>query len=175
MPASKVPEVAHLIAHLLRVPFDDSPVVTPLLESPQRLEARLFMALKRFIQAEAERHPVFVVIENLEMCGQDTINFVHYLAAGLRDARVVLIGTATNALYERHPSFGDGEVAPTRIDLGALSPSEAEDSVPRAVPPAARSATERWSLTSAASAARRARSTSSCACCSRTTASCARA
>jgi len=127
VPASKVPEVAHLIAHLLRVPFDDSPVVTPLLESPQRLEARLFMALKRFLQAEAERHPVFVVIENLEMCGQDTINFVHYLAAGLRDARVVLIGTATKALYERHPAFGDGEVAPTRIDLGALSPSEAED------------------------------------------------
>ncbi|MEO8706785.1 MAG: ATP-binding protein, partial [Kofleriaceae bacterium] len=44
--AQRVPEVAHLIAHLLRVPFDDSPVVGPLLESPQRLEARLFMALK---------------------------------------------------------------------------------------------------------------------------------
>lgn len=127
VPAAKVPEVAHLVAHLLRVPFDDSPVVTPLLESPQRLEARLFMALKRLIQAEAERHPVLVVIENLEMCGQDTINFVHYLAAGLRDARVVLLGTATAALYDRHPAFGDGEVAPTRIDLGALSPGEAED------------------------------------------------
>ncbi len=125
--AQQVPEVAHLIAHLLRVPFDDSPVVTPLLESPQRLEARLFMALKRFLSAEAERHPVVFVVENLELCQQDTINFLHYLAAGLRDSRVLLIGTATPNLYERHPSFGDGEVAPVRIELSSLTAGEAED------------------------------------------------
>ena len=122
----QVPEVAHLIAHLLRVPFDDSPIVTPLLESPQRLEARLFMALKRFLAAEAERHPVMVVIENLEHCGQDTINFIHYLAAGLRDARVLILGTATKVLFERHPAFGDGEIPPLQIELGALTPAEAE-------------------------------------------------
>lgn len=125
--AQQVPEVAHLIAHLLRVPFDDSPVVTPLLESPQRLEARLFMALKRFLTAEAERHPVVVVIENLELCQQDTINFLHYLAAGLRDARVLLLGTATPNLFGRHPSFGDGEITPIKIELGSLSAGEAED------------------------------------------------
>lgn len=123
----QVPEVAHLIAHLLRVPFDDSPIVTPLLEAPQRLEARLFMALKRLLAAEAERHPVILVIENLELCGQDTINFLHYLAAGLRDARVVIAGTATAAVYDRHPAFGDGEVAPQKIELGSLTASEAEE------------------------------------------------
>ncbi len=123
----QVPEVAHLVAHLLRVPFEDSPVVTPLLESPQRLEARLFMALKRFFAAEAERHPLVIVIENLELCGQDTINFLHYLAAGLRDARVMLVGSGTPVVYERHPAFVDGELAPTKIELGALSATEAED------------------------------------------------
>src|SRR5262245_5933962 len=35
VPAQRVPEVTHLIAHMLRVPFDDSPVVGPLVESPQ--------------------------------------------------------------------------------------------------------------------------------------------
>ena len=85
--ASRVTEIAHLVAHLLRVPFDDSPVVTPLLESPQRLEARLFMALKRLLTAEAETHPVVIVVENLELCGTDTINFLQYLAAGMRDQR----------------------------------------------------------------------------------------
>jgi len=125
--AQRVPEVTHLIAHLLRVPFDDSPVVGPLLESPQRLEARLFMALKRLLAAETERHPVLLVVENLELCGTDTINFLHYLAAGLRDHRIAVVGTATATLFERHPAFGDGEVAPVKIELGALSPSEAED------------------------------------------------
>lgn len=125
--AARVPEVAHLIAHLQRVPFEDSPVVGPLLDSPQRLEARLFMALKRYLAAETERHPVLLVIENLEMCGSDTINFLHYLAAGLRDHRIAIIGTGTAALYDRHPSFGDGEVAPVKLELGTLAPSEAEE------------------------------------------------
>ncbi|HEY5928636.1 MAG TPA: tetratricopeptide repeat protein [Kofleriaceae bacterium] len=124
--ASRVTEIAHLIAHLLRVPFDDSPVTTPLLESPQRLEARLFMALKRLLTAEAERRPVIIVVENLELCGGDTINFLQYLAAGMTDQRVAILGTATTALWERHAAFGEGEVAPIKVELGALTPNESE-------------------------------------------------
>lgn len=124
--ASRVTEIAHLIAHLLRVPFDDSPVTTPLLESPQRLEARLFMALKRLLTAEAERRPVIIVVENLELCGSDTINFLQYLAAGMSDQRVAILGTATAALWDRHAAFGEGEVAPVKIELGALTPAESE-------------------------------------------------
>ena len=126
VPAQRVAEIAHLVAHLLRVPFDDSPVVTPLLESPQRLEARLFMALKRMLTAEAEKRPVVLVVENLELCGSDTINFLHYLAAGMNDQPVAILGTATAAVFDKHPSFGDGEVAPVRVELGALSPGESE-------------------------------------------------
>ena len=126
--AARVPEIAHLIAHLLRVPFDDSPVVTPLLESPQRLEARLFMALKRLLSAEVEKRPLMIVVENLEAAESDTINFLHYIAAGMADQRIVIVGTATAALYERHPSFGEGaEIAPTKIELAALTPNEAEE------------------------------------------------
>jgi len=123
----RLTEVAHLIAYLLRVPFEDSPIVTPIAGSPQRLEARLFMALKRFLAAESERYPLLIVIENLEQCGADTINFVQYLAAGLRDHRVAVIGTATAALGEKHPAFGEGERAPVRLEINALSPNEAED------------------------------------------------
>jgi tetratricopeptide (TPR) repeat protein len=125
--SERLPEVAHLIAHLLRVPFEDSPIVTPIAGSPQRLEARLFMALKRFFAAESERYPLLIVIENLEQCGQDTINFVRYIAAGLRDHRVAVIATATAALHDKHPAFGDGDNAPVRLEIGALSPNEAED------------------------------------------------
>ncbi len=126
VPPQRVAEIAHLVAHLLRVPFDDSPVVTPLLESPQRLEARLFMALKRMLTAEAEKRPVVLVVENLELCGTDTINFLHYLAAGMRDQPVAILGTATAAVFEKHPAFGDGEVAPVKIELGPLTAGESE-------------------------------------------------
>jgi tetratricopeptide (TPR) repeat protein len=127
MPAQRVTEVAHLVAHLLRVPFADSPVVGPLLDSSQRLEARLFMVLRRYLVAETERRPVLIVVENLELCGSDTINFLHYLAAGMREHRLAIVGTGTAALYERHTSFGDGEVAPQKLELGALTAPEAEE------------------------------------------------
>ncbi|MBA3542506.1 MAG: tetratricopeptide repeat protein, partial [Deltaproteobacteria bacterium] len=68
-----------------------------------------------------------IIVENLELCGTDTVNFLHYLAAGLRDQRVAIIGTGTTALYERHPAFGDGDVPPVKIELGSLTPSEGED------------------------------------------------
>src|SRR5438034_7169 len=77
--SSRVSEVAHLVAHMLRVPFDDSPVVTPLIEAPQRLEGRMFMALKRLVAAEAERNPVLIVVEDLETSGAETINLLSYL------------------------------------------------------------------------------------------------
>ena len=140
-------EIAHLVAHLLRVPFDDSPVVTPLLESPQRLEARLFMALKRMLTAEAETRPVVLVVENLELCGNDTINFLQYLAAGMRDQPVAILGTATQALYERHPAFGDGEVAPAKIELGPLTRDRERAAAPRAVQAARRRPAARSSIT----------------------------
>ncbi|HEV7558564.1 MAG TPA: tetratricopeptide repeat protein [Kofleriaceae bacterium] len=127
--ATRVPEVAHMIAHLLRVPFDDSPVVSPLLDSPQRLEARMFMAVRRFFVALADKHPVMLVVENLELAGAETINLLHYLAAGLHDQRMSIVATATGAVYNRHSSFGDGEVAPVRLDVGAMSPSESEELV----------------------------------------------
>jgi tetratricopeptide (TPR) repeat protein len=131
----RLPEVAHLIAHLLRVPFEDSPGVAPIVGSQQRIEARLFMALKRWLAAESERHPLLIVIEHLEQCGSDTINFLHYLAAGLRNHRVAIIGTAAPTLLTRHPAFGEGEPAPEWIEIEALEPSEAEDLLRELCPP----------------------------------------
>ena len=93
------PTRVHLIAHLLRVPFDDSPVVGPLLDSAQRLEARLWLALKRLFTADAGHRPLLVAVENLEQCETDTINFLQYLAAGMRDTRCAIVGTATDELW----------------------------------------------------------------------------
>src|SRR4029077_9729838 len=100
--AQRVTEVAPLVAHVLRLPFDDSPVVGPLLDSPQRLEARLFMALKRWLAAECERHPVLLVVETREECETDTITSLQSLAAGMREHRLAILATATPALYEHH-------------------------------------------------------------------------
>ncbi len=129
LPAARVTEVAHLLAHLMRVPFDDSPVVTPLLETPQQLESRTFLALKRFLAADADRRPLVLALENLELSGAETINLVNYLAAGLQAAPVLMVATAQASVYDLHPGFGAGEVVPERIDLGALTAEDTDDLV----------------------------------------------
>ncbi|HTJ43244.1 MAG TPA: tetratricopeptide repeat protein [Kofleriaceae bacterium] len=126
LPAQRVTEVAHLLAHLLRVPFEDSPVVGPLAESPQQLETRTFLALRRFLAADAARQPLVLVLENVELAGPETINLIQYLAVGLASEPVMIVATATSSLFEKHPSFGEGEVAPLKLELGALTPVEAE-------------------------------------------------
>ncbi len=126
LPATRVPEVAHLLAYMLRVPFEQSPVVGPLVESPQRLESRTFMAVRRYLAALAEHSPLLIFVENLEACGQETINLVQYLVAGMASLPVMAVVTATAALFEKAPGFGEGDVPLQRLDLGALSPDESE-------------------------------------------------
>ncbi len=127
LPASKVPEVAHLIAHLMRVDFVGSPIVEPLADQPQQLETRTFIALKRFLAADAERGPLVLCFDDLERAGAETINLIHYLAAGLASSPVMLLVSARPTLHDVHPSFGEGEVQLERIDLGPLDEYEAEN------------------------------------------------
>ncbi len=126
LPPARVTEVAHLLAHLMRIGFDDSPVVGPLVESPSQLETRTFLAVRRFLAADAEQHPLLLVLENLELAGPETINLCQYLCAGLRSSRIMLVTTAQASLYERYPSFGEGDVAPEKIELGPLTPMDAD-------------------------------------------------
>jgi tetratricopeptide (TPR) repeat protein len=125
LPAARVTEVAHLLAHLMRVPFPDSPVLAPLVDSPQQLEARTYIALRRFLAADANAGPLVLCLENLELCGTETINLLHYLAAGLRSAPVLMLCTARELLYDRHPSFGDTDVPLAELRLGPLDDHEA--------------------------------------------------
>jgi tetratricopeptide (TPR) repeat protein len=127
LPATRALEVVHLVAHIIGCPFEDSPVVAPLLEAPSRLEPRVFMAVKRLVAAEAGRAPVLIILEDLDDAGVETINLISYLAAGLRDARVAIVATGTSQLAASHPGFGDGEVASTPIELGALTADDAEE------------------------------------------------
>ena len=125
MPATKVTEVAHLLAHLMGLSFPDSPVVEPLVDTPSQLEARTFIALRRFLDADAAEGPLVLCLENLELCGAETVNLLNYLAAGLRPSPILIAGTARASLFDRHPNFGEGEGDLTRVDLAALSEGEA--------------------------------------------------
>jgi predicted ATPase len=126
MPPARVAETAHLIAHLLRVPFPDSPVLATLAESPHQLEARTFLALRRFLAADAALAPLVLCFENIESFEPESVNLLHYLVAGLGESPIAVIGTARPSLDDEHPSFADLDPTPVRIELGPLVKAEAE-------------------------------------------------
>src|SRR4051812_34843423 len=106
VPGSRATEVAHLIGQLIDYPYPDSPVVEPLAETPMQLEARTFIALKRFIAADAERRPLVMVLDDIARASPETVNLVHYLAAGLSSAKIAIVAVGRPSLFEVHPTFG---------------------------------------------------------------------
>ncbi len=123
---SRVTEIAHLLAHLMRRPYLDSQVVESLADSHQQLEVRTFLALKRFLVADAKSGPLVLCFENLENAEPATINLLHFLVSGLAASQIMIVGTATNELFERFPHFGDSDIELQRLELGALSESDCE-------------------------------------------------
>jgi tetratricopeptide (TPR) repeat protein len=125
IPGARATEVTHLLAQLLRLPYPDSPVIEPLAETPAQLEARTFIALKRLLAADAARAPLVLAIDDVERASPETVNLVHYLAAGLASSPVVLLCVARPSLFETHPSFGEGDSPLLRLELGPLDDAEA--------------------------------------------------
>jgi tetratricopeptide (TPR) repeat protein len=125
--APRAMEVTHLMAQLLGVPYPDSPVVEPLAETPAQLEARTFIALKRLLAADAAKTPLCIAIDDVERASPETVNLLHYLAAGLESSAVTLLCVARPALFETHPSFGEGDVDLQRLELGPLDDGEAAE------------------------------------------------
>jgi tetratricopeptide (TPR) repeat protein len=124
VPASRATEVTHLIGQLIDFPFPDSPVVEPLAETPTQLEARTFIALRRFLQADAGRRPMVLVLDDIARASPETVNLVHYLAAGLASSPVTILVVGRPSLFEVHPTFGEGDVSLERIEIGPLSDEE---------------------------------------------------
>src|SRR5262249_26180911 len=57
----------------------------------------------------------------------ETINLIHYLAAGLPAQPITLLCLAREPLYELHPNFGEGDFAVQRIELQPLSNGESRE------------------------------------------------
>src|SRR5260370_793508 len=82
----------------------------PLAETPTQLEARPFIAVRRFLAADSAKRPLVMVLDDIQRASPETVNLVHYLAAGLASSPVAILVVGRPSLFEAHPSFGEGDV-----------------------------------------------------------------
>jgi DNA-binding SARP family transcriptional activator len=118
-------DVARLLPGIL-VERPELPRPAPFSESGQRLH--LFKALAQVVLTD--HHPLLLVIDDLQWCDRETLEWLHYLLRCAPQKPLLLAGTARpEEVGPDHPLRAltlalrsTGQV--TEIDLGPLSPSE---------------------------------------------------
>jgi predicted ATPase len=120
-----LPEVVPLFATLLALPLPER--YSPLLLTPQRQRQQTLEALQAWLLAEATRHPVLFIVEDLHWMDPSTLEFLSLLIDQVPTARLLLVLTYRP---EFHPSWGFRAYL-TPITLGRLSPRQATIMVQR--------------------------------------------
>lgn len=93
-------EVARLLPEL-RSDLPDLPRPEPLTESRQR--QRLFEALARAVLASAR--PLLLVIDDLQWCDRDTLEWLHYLLRFEPGANLLVVGTIRSEEQQDNPAL----------------------------------------------------------------------
>lgn len=119
-------EIPPLLGHVLDVPFADNPTLEALAATPRQLELRAYIAVRRFLQRDAERGPLLLCFDGMESSTNDTVKLVHYLADGLQNSPVMILATARSTVFRRHPNWGQGDFDAHRIEIGPMPPEECE-------------------------------------------------
>ncbi len=81
---------------------------------------RAFEAIRAFLTALAERHPVLVLVDDLQYAGQSTIEFMHFLGRQAAGSRMLVMVTVR---AENDAQIG-AALAPvaSRVEVGPLGP-----------------------------------------------------
>ncbi|MBP6015114.1 MAG: AAA family ATPase [Candidatus Promineofilum sp.] len=114
------PERADIVGHWLGFDFSASPAVTNLLNSTEfGTVARAH--LTQYFRSLVATRPVIVFLEDIHWADDASLDLATHLASAIPQARLLLLALARPSLFERRPSWGEGQAAFRRIMLAPLS------------------------------------------------------
>jgi class 3 adenylate cyclase/tetratricopeptide (TPR) repeat protein len=114
------PERADLVGHLVGFDFSASPAVQNLIGSPDF--GTLAQAyLTHYVLALAKDQPMIILLEDLHWADDSSLDLIDHLVKAIPRARLLVVGLARPALFERRPHWGEGESAFTGLELKPLS------------------------------------------------------
>lgn len=124
---SRAEEIAQLLAVLLEMSWENSPVLATLENHPTQAQLYTFKAFSALCAAFAKTKPVVFVLEDLQWAEEATLALWNFLGGSLENSAVLLIGLARPELYERKPEWGVGLDYHIRLDLKPLTPARARE------------------------------------------------
>jgi ABC-type oligopeptide transport system substrate-binding subunit/class 3 adenylate cyclase len=113
------PDQADLVGQLLGLDFSASPAVQARLGS-ESFGASATAHLIKYLRAMATE-PTVILFEDIHWADDSSLDLLDYLVGEVPDTRLLVICLARPPLFERRPSWGEGQDLHTRINLRPLS------------------------------------------------------
>ena len=122
MASTLEPNQADLVGHLIGFDFSTSPAIQDALESESFKERALAGITKYFRSLAIE--PTVIFLEDIHWADDSSLDLIDHLAATLSETCLIVVCLARPVLFERRPSWGEGQDAHICLELKALSRRE---------------------------------------------------
>ncbi|HTJ43580.1 MAG TPA: AAA family ATPase, partial [Kofleriaceae bacterium] len=119
-------ETLHFLGSFVGLDFPPSPFLKVVAESPRQKDEIARTVLRRFIELDASKSPLVLVLDDLQWADDATLSLVSELASGLGGSPIVILASTRPEMLVRSPGWGQGAVDHERIDLRNLEPDDAE-------------------------------------------------
>nr|NIV36915.1 AAA family ATPase [Anaerolineae bacterium] len=119
MAAALNTDQADLVGQLLGLDFSASPAVRAWLGSESFGELAT-AHLAEYLRAIASE-PTVIFLEDIHWADDSSLDLLDYLVTAVPDTRLLVVCLARPLLYERRPSWGEGRLSHTQIELKPLS------------------------------------------------------
>ncbi|MBP9087515.1 MAG: tetratricopeptide repeat protein [Kofleriaceae bacterium] len=124
----QVGEMSYLLGGLVGLDFPPSSFLRVITEHPRQKADLVKTALIRFFELDAQRGPLLLILDDMHVADDETLQLVTAIASGLVGSPVVLLVAARPELMVRSTAWrsSDLEIDHVRIELRNLEPDDAE-------------------------------------------------
>lgn len=113
--------IAPMIGQLVGFDFSENPVVQPKLEDPEGFHREALKYLGDFFLTASQTHPVLIQVEDIHWADDRSLDLLNTLARENTEIPLFVIYMARPGLYDRRPSWGEGQLFHARLNLEPLS------------------------------------------------------
>ena len=114
-------EIAPVIGQLVGFDFSEHPVVRPKLEDPESFHRQGLAHLGEFFLTASKTNPVFIQVEDIHWGDDRSLDLLNSLARENTEIPLFIVYMARPGLYDRRPSWGEGQQFHARLNLKPLS------------------------------------------------------
>jgi serine/threonine protein kinase/tetratricopeptide (TPR) repeat protein len=114
-------KAAPMIGQLVGFDFSDSTIVQPKMEDPESFHREALGYLGEFFLTASKTNPVLIQVEDIHWADERSLDLLNGLARENTEIPLFIIYMARPGLYDRRPSWGEGQEFHARLALNPLS------------------------------------------------------